>query len=109
MLLDDFLVAENSSFQSEINSPVITSERASVITSSKVNQTNITPSTILPSSDGGLENTSAGSMRYYSEYHFLQLPLGCFIVIMLVPAWRRYFMKVGIVSFSAWIRVPWRN
>ncbi|KAE8647321.1 serine/threonine-protein phosphatase BSL1 [Cucumis sativus] len=59
VLLDDFLVAENSSFQSEISSPVITSERAPIITSSKVNQTNITPSTILPSSDG-LENTSAG-------------------------------------------------
>ncbi|CAK9323449.1 unnamed protein product [Citrullus colocynthis] len=62
MLLDDFLVAENSSFQSEINSPVITSERASLITSSKVNQSNISSSTILPSSDGELESPSAGGM-----------------------------------------------
>lgn len=66
MLLDDFLVAENSSFQSEINSPVITSERASLITSSKVNQSNISSSTILPSSDGELESPSAGGMRYFS-------------------------------------------
>lgn len=63
MLLDDFLVAENSSFQSEINSPVITSERTSLITSLKVNQSNISSSTTLPSSDGGLENPSAGGMR----------------------------------------------
>ncbi|XP_022155618.1 serine/threonine-protein phosphatase BSL1-like isoform X2 [Momordica charantia] len=62
MLLDDFLVAENSSFQSDINSPAITSERASLITSSKVNQSNTSSSTTLPSSDGELENPSAGGM-----------------------------------------------
>ncbi|XP_022931245.1 serine/threonine-protein phosphatase BSL1-like [Cucurbita moschata] len=61
-LLDDFLVAENSSFQSEINSPVITSERESLITSPKVNQSNISSSATLPYSDGGLENPSAGGM-----------------------------------------------
>ncbi|XP_043817399.1 serine/threonine-protein phosphatase BSL1-like isoform X2 [Manihot esculenta] len=37
VLLDDFLVAENSPFQSDINSPVLTSERASTITSPRIN------------------------------------------------------------------------
>ncbi|KAK0582306.1 hypothetical protein LWI29_023974 [Acer saccharum] len=35
ILLDDFLVAENSPFQSDINSPMLTSERAPTITSPK--------------------------------------------------------------------------
>ena len=65
MLLDDFLVAENSSFQSEINSHVITSERASLIISSKDNQSNLSSSMTLPSSDG-LESPSASATRYYS-------------------------------------------
>ncbi|KAK7277697.1 hypothetical protein RJT34_22712 [Clitoria ternatea] len=39
-LLDDFLVAENSPFQSDTNSPVLTAERTSPITSSKQNQSN---------------------------------------------------------------------
>ncbi|KAG6571435.1 Serine/threonine-protein phosphatase BSL1, partial [Cucurbita argyrosperma subsp. argyrosperma] len=60
MLLDDFLVAENSSFQSEINSHVITSERASLIISSKDNQSNLSSSMTLPSSDG-LESPSASA------------------------------------------------
>lgn len=107
MLLDDFLVAENSSFQSEISSPVITSERAPIITSSKVNQTNITPSTILPSSDG-LENTSAGGTRYYSEYHFLQLPLGSHNN-HVSSSLEKIFHENWNCIFSAWIRVPWRN
>ncbi|KAI9181854.1 hypothetical protein LWI28_019311 [Acer negundo] len=38
ILLDDFLVAENSSFQSDINSPMLTSERAPTITSPKFGQ-----------------------------------------------------------------------
>ncbi|XP_041022577.1 serine/threonine-protein phosphatase BSL1 isoform X1 [Juglans microcarpa x Juglans regia] len=41
VLLDDFLVAENSPYQPDINSPVITSERALPITSTKVNQSNM--------------------------------------------------------------------
>ncbi|KAL5793033.1 hypothetical protein ACOSP7_001627 [Xanthoceras sorbifolium] len=38
ILLDDFLVAENSQFQSDTNSPILTSERAPTITSPKFNQ-----------------------------------------------------------------------
>ncbi|KAK2649285.1 hypothetical protein Ddye_016774 [Dipteronia dyeriana] len=38
ILLDDFLVAENSPFQSDINSPMLTSERAPTITSPKFDQ-----------------------------------------------------------------------
>ncbi|TXG63551.1 hypothetical protein EZV62_010545 [Acer yangbiense] len=38
ILLDDFLVAENSPFQSDINSPMLTSERAPTITSPKFGQ-----------------------------------------------------------------------
>lgn len=38
MLLDDFLVAENSPLQPDINSPILTSERAS---SPKINQSNV--------------------------------------------------------------------
>ncbi|GAY40817.1 hypothetical protein CUMW_054750 [Citrus unshiu] len=41
ILLDDFLVAENSPFQSDVNSPLLTSERAPTQTGSKVNQTNL--------------------------------------------------------------------
>ncbi|KAF5462568.1 hypothetical protein F2P56_018560 [Juglans regia] len=41
VLLDDFLVAENSPYLPDIDSPVITSERAPPITSTKVNQSNM--------------------------------------------------------------------
>ncbi|KAK7845163.1 serine/threonine-protein phosphatase bsl1 [Quercus suber] len=51
ILLDDFLVAENSPFQSDINSPVITSERASPISSPKFNQPNINPYVTTPTLD----------------------------------------------------------
>ncbi|KAJ9171897.1 hypothetical protein P3X46_015199 [Hevea brasiliensis] len=43
VLLDDFLVAENSPFQSDINSPVLTSEQASTITSPRLNHSNANP------------------------------------------------------------------
>lgn len=62
ILLDDFLVAENSPFQSDINSPVITSERASPISSPKFNQPNINPYVTTPTLDGGLDIPSSGSM-----------------------------------------------
>jgi len=62
ILLDDFLVAENSQFQSDINSPVITSERASPISSPKFNQPNINPYVTTPTLDGGLDIPSSGSM-----------------------------------------------
>ena len=66
ILLDDFLVAENSQFQSDVNSPVITSERASPISSPKFNQPNINPYVTTPTLDGGLDIPSSGSMRYCS-------------------------------------------
>ena len=66
ILLDDFLVAENSQFQSDINSPIITSERASPISSPKFNQPNINPYVTTPTLDGGLDIPSSGSMRYCS-------------------------------------------
>ncbi|KAF2298606.1 hypothetical protein GH714_024301 [Hevea brasiliensis] len=40
VLLDDFLVAESSPLQSDMNSPVLTSERASTITSPRINHSN---------------------------------------------------------------------
>lgn len=62
ILLDDFLVAENSQFQSDINSPAITSERASPISSPKFNQPNVNPYVTTPTLDGGLDIPSSGSM-----------------------------------------------
>ncbi|OVA11421.1 Phosphoesterase domain [Macleaya cordata] len=58
MLLDDLLIAENSPFQSDINSPIFTSERASTPTmpSSKANQPNA--SSYQPNSDGRSESPS---------------------------------------------------
>lgn len=52
ILLGDFLVAENSPFQSDINSPILTSERSPTITSSKVNQSNLSSYPTTPTSDG---------------------------------------------------------
>ncbi|KAG6621567.1 hypothetical protein I3842_Q018700 [Carya illinoinensis] len=59
VLLDDFLVAENSQYQPDINSPVITSERAPPITSAKVNQSKMVR---VPTLDGGTEILSSGGM-----------------------------------------------
>lgn len=81
ILLDDFLVAENSQFQSDINSPIITSERASPISSPKFNQPNINPYVTTPTLDGGLDIPSSGSMRYCSIALFsLSLSHGIFYV-----------------------------
>lgn len=52
-LLDDFLIAENSPFQSDVNSPIITSERASSLSSPRFSQPTL--STHSTSSDGGPE------------------------------------------------------
>ncbi|XP_077219148.1 BRI1 suppressor 1 (BSU1)-like 1 isoform X2 [Tasmannia lanceolata] len=41
MLLDDLLIAENSPFQSDINSPVLSSERTPTMKTSKFNQCNV--------------------------------------------------------------------
>ncbi|XP_039027439.1 serine/threonine-protein phosphatase BSL1-like [Hibiscus syriacus] len=61
MLLDDFLVAENSPFQSDINSPILTSERVSNLTSPRFNQPNLS---LLPTiaSDNIPEFSSSGGM-----------------------------------------------
>ncbi|XP_062086937.1 serine/threonine-protein phosphatase BSL1 isoform X3 [Humulus lupulus] len=61
ILLDDFLVAENSSFQAEMNSPVLTSERSTPITSPKINQANLSFSAT-PSLDGDSESSTSGGM-----------------------------------------------
>ncbi|KAM7276782.1 hypothetical protein ACFE04_018648 [Oxalis oulophora] len=60
VVLDDFLVAENSPFQSDTNSPILTSERASPISSPKFNQFNFYGST--PNSDDESEVPSPGGM-----------------------------------------------
>ena len=75
ILLDDFLVAENSPFQPDINSPIITSERASPITSTKMNQSNINPYGTTPTLDGGLDISSSGGMRYCSMSSSLSFSL----------------------------------
>ncbi|KAL2991925.1 hypothetical protein AAZX31_10G022400 [Glycine max] len=56
ILLDDFLVAENSPLQPDINS----SERASPVTSSKQNQSNLTYNVTAPNLDGGPDTPSFG-------------------------------------------------
>uniref|UniRef100_K7K8H3 Serine/threonine-protein phosphatase n=1 Tax=Glycine max TaxID=3847 RepID=K7K8H3_SOYBN len=56
ILLDDFLVAENSPLQPDINSP----ERASPVTSSKQNQSNLNYNVTTPNLDGGPDIPSSG-------------------------------------------------
>ncbi|KAL2540560.1 Serine/threonine-protein phosphatase BSL1 [Abeliophyllum distichum] len=60
-LLDDFLIAENSPFQSDINSPVLTSERASTTTSPRSNHANLTSDTLTPTPDGRPEISFANT------------------------------------------------
>ncbi|KAB5569405.1 hypothetical protein DKX38_003198 [Salix brachista] len=60
-VLDDFLVAENSPFQSDMNSPILTSERASTITSPRSNHSNLNSfGTTTP--DGGSEIPLSGGI-----------------------------------------------
>ncbi|KAL9397440.1 hypothetical protein Peur_011693 [Populus x canadensis] len=60
-VLDDFLVAENSPFQSDMNSPILTSERASTITSPRSNHYNLNSfGTTTP--DGGSEIPLSGGI-----------------------------------------------
>ncbi|KAJ6729513.1 SERINE/THREONINE-PROTEIN PHOSPHATASE [Salix viminalis] len=60
-VLDDFLVAENSPFQSDMNSPILTSERASTITSPRSNHSNFNSfGTTTP--DGGSEIPLSGGI-----------------------------------------------
>lgn len=61
ILLDDFLIAENSSFQSERSVP---------ITSPKVNHSNINSHATSPPLDVGPEFPSSGGMRYYCWHCF---------------------------------------
>ncbi|OMP06611.1 hypothetical protein COLO4_08049 [Corchorus olitorius] len=58
MLLDDFLVAENSPFQSDINSPILTPERASNLSSPRFNQSSFGT----PTSDDNSEFPSSGGL-----------------------------------------------
>ncbi|XP_022728445.1 serine/threonine-protein phosphatase BSL1-like isoform X2 [Durio zibethinus] len=62
MLFDDFLVAENSPFQSDINSPILTAERASNLSSPRFNQPNFSSFGTTPTSDDGSEFPSSGSL-----------------------------------------------
>lgn len=64
MLLDDFLVAENSAFQPDINSPTLNSDR--VITSPKFGQSNASLYATATTPDGRLEVPSSGATRFYS-------------------------------------------
>ncbi|KAJ1435718.1 Serine/threonine-specific protein phosphatase/bi [Sesbania bispinosa] len=59
-LLDDFLVAENSPIQPDANSPMLTAERASPVTSPKQNQSNFNYNVTTPSLDGGPGIPSSG-------------------------------------------------
>lgn len=78
MLLDDFLVGENSAFQSDINSPMVTSDRPSTITSPKFNQSNASPFATTPNPDSRLEVPSSGATRFYSVSYFVQIFLPIF-------------------------------
>ncbi|XP_031250861.1 serine/threonine-protein phosphatase BSL1 isoform X1 [Pistacia vera] len=60
ILLDDFLVAENSPFQSDSNSPILTSERSPTITIPKFNQSNLSSFSTMTSD--GAENPSSGGL-----------------------------------------------
>lgn len=63
MLLDDFLVAENSPFQSDLSSPILSPDRASSLSSPRFNQPNLSSFGTSPTSDDGQEFSSSGSMR----------------------------------------------
>ncbi|KAK8635577.1 hypothetical protein V6N13_004310 [Hibiscus sabdariffa] len=62
MLLDDFLVAENSPFQSDMNSPILSPEGASNLSSPQFNQHNISSFGTSPTSDDDQEFSSSVSL-----------------------------------------------
>ncbi|KHG21886.1 Serine/threonine-protein phosphatase BSL1 [Gossypium arboreum] len=62
MLLDDFLVAENSPFQSDLSSSILSPDRASSLSSPRFNQPNLSSFGTSPTSDDGQEFSSSGSM-----------------------------------------------
>ncbi|KAJ6723522.1 SERINE/THREONINE-PROTEIN PHOSPHATASE BSL3 [Salix koriyanagi] len=61
-VLDDFLVAENSPFQPDNNSPTLTSERASTITSPRLNHSNLNSFGTTSTLDGGPEMSLSGGI-----------------------------------------------
>uniref|UniRef100_A0A6N2MLK4 Serine/threonine-protein phosphatase n=1 Tax=Salix viminalis TaxID=40686 RepID=A0A6N2MLK4_SALVM len=61
-VLDDFLVAENSPFQPDSNSPTLTSERASTITSPRLNHSNLNSFGTTSTPDGGPEMSLSGGI-----------------------------------------------
>lgn len=93
ILLDDFLVAENSPFQSDVNSPLLTSERAPTHTGSKVNQTNLGYVTT-PTPDG-LHSPSFGSLRFYFMTLSLSLSLNQDIWFSFFPYVGNHFWQHG--------------
>ncbi|XP_059625778.1 serine/threonine-protein phosphatase BSL1 [Cornus florida] len=62
ILLDDFLIAENSPLQSDLNSPLLTSERASNVTSPRANHSNLNSFNLTPTLDGKPEIPSSAGM-----------------------------------------------
>ncbi|KAK6937459.1 hypothetical protein RJ641_030967 [Dillenia turbinata] len=62
VLLDDFLVAENSPFQSDISSSILTPERATTITSPRAVQANASPYAPMLSLDGRPEIPSSSGL-----------------------------------------------
>ncbi|GMJ01319.1 BRI1 suppressor 1 (BSU1)-like 1 [Hibiscus trionum] len=62
MLLDDFLVAENSPFQSDMNSPILSPEGASNFSSPRFNQPNLSSFGTSPTSDDDQEFSSSVSL-----------------------------------------------
>ncbi|XP_028052186.1 serine/threonine-protein phosphatase BSL1-like isoform X2 [Camellia sinensis] len=62
ILLDEFLVAENSPIQSDINSPILSSERAPTMTRPRTNHSNLSSFDPTSLSDTRPEITSSGGM-----------------------------------------------
>lgn len=85
ILLDDFLVAENSPLQSDINSP----DRASSVTSSKPSQSNLNYNVTTPKLDGGPDILSSSGFGYI---------IYCFLLYKL-NASTSLFLCSGYFSF----------
>ncbi|KAJ8898656.1 hypothetical protein K2173_004690 [Erythroxylum novogranatense] len=62
VLLDDFVVADNSPFQSDLNSPILTSDRASSITSPRANHSTLNSYGVPSTSDNGAEIPLSGGI-----------------------------------------------
>lgn len=66
ILLDDFLVAENSQFQSGSNVPVSQSEKVSAVTSPTSKFSNLLQHSPNLDSDESADGVSFGSLRFHS-------------------------------------------